>query len=263
MNNPIYKPSGKAAEYAHLALNLYTGCDNGCKYCYSPSVLHVNREKFAKAKPKEGVLDALRHQLAKWQNIKDPVYREKQRVLLCFTCDPYPDIDQTLTVSALILLKCFDIPFQILTKSGSRALDDLREYGPNDAFASTLTFINPEDSKKWEPNAALPQDRMDTLKQFHDAGIHTWVSLEPVIDPEQTLELIRATHEYVDLYKVGKLNYVKSEIDWRLFGTRALKTLQQLNKAYYIKADLAKHLEGIPYTNTDNRTVQPPREGFL
>lgn len=267
MNNPIYKPSGKASEYAHLALNLYDGCDNGCTYCYSPSVLHVSREEFAKCKPREGILDSLRKQLQKAETnrrIGEPLGKG-QRVLLCFTCDPYPTCENETrtTRRALNLLDSYDIPFQVLTKSGSKATEDIDLYGLNDAFASTLTFINPEDSKKWEPNAALPEDRMRTLLAFHEAGIHTWVSLEPVIDPEQTLELIRQTHLFVDLYKVGKLNYAKSDVDWRMFGTRALKTLQQLDKKYYIKADLAKHLDGIPFTNTDNRTVGEPREGFL
>ena len=96
---------------------------------------------------------------------------------------------------------------------------------------------------------------MRTLCAFHEAGIHTWVSLEPVIDPEQTLELIRETAPFVDLYKVGKLNYVKSEIDWRMFGARAIKILESLDKKYFIKTDLAKHLDGIPFTNTDNRSL--------
>ena len=247
-NNPIYKPTGKAAEYAHLALNLYTGCDNGCTYCYSPSVLHVSREDFAKCKPREGILEALEKQLPSFMETKD-------RVLLCFACDPYPEYEFFLTGQVLTFLKIWACPFQILTKSGSRALIDISTYGPNDAFASTLTFINPKDSKHWEPNAALPQERMDTLRKFHEAGIHTWVSLEPVIDPEQTLELIRQTAPFVDLYKVGKLNYVKSKVNWRMFGARAIKILESLGKKYYIKADLAKHLDGIPYTNTDNRSV--------
>ena len=29
---PIYEPKGKAREYADLALNIYTGCPNGCEY---------------------------------------------------------------------------------------------------------------------------------------------------------------------------------------------------------------------------------------
>jgi len=160
------------------------------------------------------------------------------------------------TLSAMIMMSgYYDTPFQILTKADSRALEHIREYGPRDAFASTLTFINPEDSKKWEPNAALPEDRMETIRKFHEAGIHTWVSLEPVIDPEQTLELIKQTHLFVDLYKVGKLNYVKSLIDWRMFGARTIKILETLDKKYYIKADLAKHMDGISFTNTDNRSV--------
>lgn len=255
MKNPIYKPKGRAAEYSHLALNLYTGCPNGCQYCYSPSVLHVSREDFAKWKPREKIIEAIEQQL---EALKREGKAIKDRVLLCFSCDPYPHkkTNHTTLLAMVIMSGYFDTPFQILTKGGSKALKHIREYTPErDAFASTLTFVNPGDSKKWEPNAALPEDRMRTLCAFHEAGIHTWVSLEPVIDPEQTLELIRETAPFVDLYKVGKLNYVKSEIDWRMFGARAIKILESLDKKYFIKTDLAKHLDGIPFTNTDNRSL--------
>ncbi|MCL2434964.1 MAG: hypothetical protein FWD09_02345 [Lentimicrobiaceae bacterium] len=30
----IYNPSGKAGEYSYWACNFYTGCSNGCQYCY-------------------------------------------------------------------------------------------------------------------------------------------------------------------------------------------------------------------------------------
>ena len=30
----IYKPSGKAKEYANLAINLYKACTHGCRYCF-------------------------------------------------------------------------------------------------------------------------------------------------------------------------------------------------------------------------------------
>jgi len=250
MKNPIYKPTGKAAEYAHLALNLYTGCDNRCTYCYGPSVLHVSREDFVKVKPRKGILSAMEIQLH--FSFPLPV---KDRVFLCFSCDPYPSSYNLVTRSAIQQLSAYTVPFQILTKSGSRALRDIGLYGPDDAFASTLTFTSNEDSKRWEPNAALPEDRIETLRKFHEAGIHTWVSLEPVIDPEQTLELIKMTHSFVDHYKVGKLNYVQSKVDWRLFGARVIRMLEEYGKNYYIKADLAKYLDGIPFTNTDNRSI--------
>ncbi|MGE5604285.1 MAG: hypothetical protein ACM3YE_01175 [Bacteroidota bacterium] len=58
-----------------------------------------------------------------------------------------------------------------------------------------------------------------------------WASLEPVIDPEESLEIIRQTHEYVDLYKVGKLNYnqIEKTIDWREFAENAIMLLRKLN----------------------------------
>ena len=35
MNKPIYEPSGRAREYGELAVNIYTGCNHGCSYCYA------------------------------------------------------------------------------------------------------------------------------------------------------------------------------------------------------------------------------------
>jgi DNA repair photolyase len=34
MSKAIYKPKGKAGEYAEWACNLYVGCSNNCSYCY-------------------------------------------------------------------------------------------------------------------------------------------------------------------------------------------------------------------------------------
>jgi hypothetical protein len=68
--------------------------------------------------------------------------------------------------------------------------------------------------------------------------------LEPVIEPEETLECIRASHEFVDGYKVGTLNYLPEAkgIDWREFGFDAISLLQELKKAFYLKKDLRDKL---------------------
>jgi len=72
-------------------------------------------------------------------------------------------------------------------------------------------------------------------------GIPTWVSLEPVIDPIQSLEIIRTTHDYVDVFKVGKWNHDKeaSKINWPKFAKDAVNLLNELGAQYYIKKDLA------------------------
>ena len=44
MMKPIYEPKGKAKEYGDYAINIYTGCPHKCFYCFSPNVLHSQRE---------------------------------------------------------------------------------------------------------------------------------------------------------------------------------------------------------------------------
>lgn len=56
----IYRPRGKALEYAELAANLYTGCTHGCTYCYAPTVLHTNKDAFSSVKPRMNIMSKLK-----------------------------------------------------------------------------------------------------------------------------------------------------------------------------------------------------------
>lgn len=183
-----------------------------------------------------------------------------KRVLLCFHCDPYsPEaVASGVTAQAMSVLSYHRIPFQILTKGGMRAARDFVMYGPNDAFATTMTFLDPSCSEMYEPGASPPANRIAAIQEGHKRGIETWVSLEPVVAPSESLAIIEHTHEYVDLYKIGKLNHDKAseaQIDWRAFGIRAIDLCKKYGKPYYIKADLAKHLDGVKFTNTDTRMI--------
>ena len=134
----------------------------------------------------------------------------------------------------------------VLTKGGSRALADLDLYRPDrDCFAATLTSLDDDFSKKWESRAALPADRIETLKKFHDKGIFTWVSLEPTLSVEASLEIVQETHEYVDLFKIGKANYLgkyTKDIDWRDYTMRMITKCVKLDVNHYIKENLQKYL---------------------
>jgi len=181
-----------------------------------------------------------------------------KRVLLCFMCDAYQPIDNELEITrdVIKLLRLNNIPFQVLTKGGMRAARDFDLYGPNDAFATTMTFLADSDSLKYEPGAALPADRIHAIQLAKERGIETWVSLEPVIEPEQSLDIIERTHTYVDLYKIGKLNHIKNDTNWTRFALQALDLCIEYGKPYYIKDDLAKYLDGIEFTNTDTRKIK-------
>lgn len=232
----IYEPAGRAEEYSKLALNIYKGCNFGCEYCFGPSTLRREKEDFHKNI--ELRKDFLRKLELDCIKLKDT----KERVLLCFVTDPYNDTDLELklTREVIRLFKVYNIPFHVLTKGGMRAARDFDLYKKGDAFASTLTFLDEKKSKLWEPKAAPPVDRLNALKLAHSKGIETWVSLEPVVDVNESLAIIKTTAPYVDLFKVGKLNYhpLAATIDWRKFGYEAIELLEKLGKAYYIKNDL-------------------------
>lgn len=48
----------------------------------------------------------------------------------------------------------------------------------------------------------------------------------------------------IDKVKIGKLNYHKSNIDWKQFGQDAEQLCQRCGLDYYIKDSLRKEMEG-------------------
>jgi len=241
MFRPVYEPRGRAREYCERALNLYTGCDHGCTYCYAPKVLKKSPEDFHREiKVRDGVLDSLEAQCKRGE-------LNGLKVLLCFTCDPYsPSAVKTgATRKALEILTRNDVNFTVLTKGGTAACADFDLYKPGDSFGTTLTFLSIDDTKLWEPNTALSNDRVRAIDVANAAGIQTWVSLEPVISPIDAKVHVSLLHPIVDLWKVGRWNYDAraKEIDWKHFGHDIEAMFQKYGCNYYIKEDLRKAME--------------------
>src|ERR1700751_4632436 len=210
----IYAPQGQAGEYAPLASNPYRGCGHACAYCYVPLVIKMPRKDFdAGAAPRQNSLRELLRDAKKYKALNIT-----EQVMFSFTTDVYNPFDTSITRPAIEILIEHGLAFCVLTKAGMRAWCDHDLYRPDrDAFASTLTSLDERFSRKWERNAALPGDRIEALKAFHARGIFTWVSLEPTLDIEASLAIVEATHGFVDLYKVGRVNYLPmtKTTDWR------------------------------------------------
>ena len=239
--NIIYAPASQAGEYAALATNPYRGCGHKCVYCYVPGVLRMDRKEFdAAAIARPNFLELLEKDAIKYLAASIT-----EQVMLSFTTDPYHPGDTTLTRDVLKILQDYGLGICALTKGGRRALRDLDLFRPGrDSFAATLTSLDPAFSLKWERAAAVPADRIHTLRTFHDAGIFTWVSLEPVLDTEAALDIIRQTHAFVDLYKIGRANYIglTKTTDWKQFTENVLDVLAETGARYYIKRDLQPFL---------------------
>lgn len=243
----IYRPAGNAGEYAPLATNPYTGCGHGCAYCYVPLATHQQRPTFdAGAVPRNDYMPRLVKDIARYQRAGICNGHPSDQVFITFSSDPWHPGDVTQTVRAMTALIDGGMAFCTLSKGGTKAVDYLSLYrSSRDSYAATLTSLDDRFSKKWERNAALPGDRILALKRFHEAGIFTWVSLEPTLDVEASIEIVRVTSSFVDLYKVGRANYLKEitrTTDWRDYTLRMVNVLQSLGKRHYIKRDLQEYL---------------------
>lgn len=244
--NSIYEPAGRAREYSPLALNIFQGCDHDCDYCY------VKKIPFIKSSPepkfRAGLIEALEKECLK--------HKHTAQVLLSFMSDPYCKADEgpSRTRKVLEVLNRHNINTAVLTKGGKRCLRDLDLFQKFKKIkvGATLTCLEDSESLTHEPGAALPGDRIETLKILHEAGVRTFASIEPVLAPETSLDIIRRTIGFVDIYKVGKLNHHENKTDWKAFGEAATEVLSKAGKAFYLKNDLAAFMDE-KYLKPENR----------
>lgn len=240
--NVVYEPKGRAREYSALACNLYSGCTHACRYCYAPSCMRTTSEKWHKASAsRKNIIEKLEKDAAK-------LVGDVRPILFCFLTDPYQPLERTerLTHRALEIMQHYGLSSQILTKGSSELIiDDLDlMHAAGTELGLTISFLDDEKRAYWEPYASSIQERLKSLQEAFGKGIYTWVSLEPVIDPEEALALIELANPYVRFWKIGKLNHMKNEekkVDWVKFLSKAEQLLKSINAKYYIKNDLESY----------------------
>ncbi len=232
----IYTPKGRAREYSPKALNIYLQCTHQCDYCYCKRLR--GNSFYGKPSPRKNLIPSLKKELAE--------SKVTEQVLLSFMGDVYceTDDDNQATHDVLEILKENKVPTAVLTKGGIRAMKDFqlfKEFGEHFQIGTTLTFIKESDSFEYEPGAASPAERLCMLHDLHYMGIRTFASFEPVIEPRQSLQLIEESLNFVDVFKIGKINNYKGidkSIDWENFLKSAVDILRSNGKAFYVKHDL-------------------------
>lgn len=242
--NVIYKPKGRALEYAPWACNLYIGCTHGCTYCYAPGCLRKKSEAYHQSSEARNDIVSLFERDAETLVARYPD-DDKRRVLFCFLSDPYQPIEGRLHITrkCIQVAKRVGVKLDVLTKGAYKYvrpdLPLMKSAGAH--LGVTLCYVNDDLRAHWEPEASTVADRLKLLREAHSLGIYTWISMEPVIDPSEALQLIDVAHEYVDFWKVGKLNYnkaVEEKVDWHRFYYDVTRRLKSYQCKYYIKKSL-------------------------
>lgn len=202
-------------EYGDWAMNHVQGCAHGCTYpCYA----FLMAKRFGRVKTYyewlrpflvDNTIELLEKEL--------PRYRAQiKRVQLCFTTDPYmvgyPEIG-SMSTSAIELINSFDVPCVVLTKG---ILPDALKLLPKsklNTYGITLVSLNEEYRQIAEPGAAGYVERIKALKKLHDAGLKTWVSIEPYPTPDlcnQDLPSLLSAVSFVDEIVFGRTHYSKN-----------------------------------------------------
>lgn len=238
----VYEPKGRALEYSELACNLYMGCPHGCKYCFAPGCMRKTAVQWhSSTTPRKNVISLLE------KDAKTMWKKDSRKILFSFLSDPYQPMEREehLTRQALEIVYRYGLKSQVLTKGVAELISEdmplMKSAGTE--LGITLCFTDDNLRQIWEPEAASVNDRMAVVREAHRLGIYTWISLEPVLDPQQALEVIEMLHPYVNFWKVGKLNHMKeveATIDWYQFRQDAESLLQKCGASYYLKEDLRK-----------------------
>lgn len=239
----IYEPKGRALEYSELACNLYMGCTHGCKYCFAPGCMRKTAEEWhSSSHAREGVIASFRREAEKLST-----NGETRPILFSFLSDPYQPLEKELhlTHQALSIVWENKLHSKILTKGHAELIEPdlplIKRAGTE--LGITISLCDDTTRREWEPSAAPLHDRIELLKKAHGMGIRTWISMEPVIIPDEALALIPMLAPYVDHWKVGKINHmpdVEKNIDWIGFRDAAIAALESEHADYYIKKSLTE-----------------------
>lgn len=232
-------------EYGDYTMNHVLGCAHGCKYpCYA--FLQKKRfgrvssyEEWIEPKIVSNTLDLLDIEIPKLK-------RKIQSVQLCFTTDPFMygyDEIAAMSIAAIKKLNAAGTRCCILTK-GILPIE-LADCSKENEYGITLISLDEKYREQMEPGAAPYELRIRALKDLHNRGCKTWVSIEPYPTPNliiQNLNDILDSIKFVDKIIFGRTNYnreVSSYATHKLFYNKCAAEVIQFCEnegiAYHIK----------------------------
>jgi DNA repair photolyase len=167
------------------SVNTYRGCEHGCVYCFArPTHAYLGHspgldfETKLYAKTDAGIL--LEKELRK------PGYKPEVLALGAVT-DVYQPIERRFRATRQVLevLNRFNHPVGITTKS-ARVLDDIdliADMAKRDLImvSMSVTSLDRDLSRKMEPRASTPANRLDAIKKLSAAGVPVALSVAPII----------------------------------------------------------------------------------
>ena len=165
-------------EGVDYAVNPYVGCGHACAYCYATFI-----KRFTGHSEEWGTFVDVR------MNAPEVLARQLRRakpglVMFSSVTDAYQPLERRygITRGCLEVLAGYDLPVSILTKSSLvlRDLDLIRRL-KNPDVAFTITTLDEEVRKRFEPYSSPIPARLEALAALVEAGVSTWVFCGPLL----------------------------------------------------------------------------------
>jgi DNA repair photolyase len=188
-------------------VNCYAGCEHGCVYCYARFATRFSHPGKCWGSFVDVKVNAP-------QLLEREVKRKRVgRVFISSVCDGWQPVEERygLTRSCIRLLLQCGYPLSVLTKSGLAGRDlDLLAGRDGVEFGVTITTLDEEVSRCFEPCSSSPSVRLALLEEAKRRGLKTFVFLGPLLpglsDAEESLgaalqavKEVGADYFYVDL----------------------------------------------------------------
>lgn len=183
-----------------FVINPYVGCSHGCKYCYASFM-----KRFTKHTEEWGTFIDIK-QCAKKIDLNKI---SKKSVFLSSVTDCYNHFEEKYKITRNILeqLVSSDCYLSISTKSKLILRDiDLLKQMKNLTVSMSVNTLD-ENFRKDMDNASTIEERLDTLKELHNNGIHTVLFMSPIFPfITEWKEIIEKSKEFIDEYWFENLN---------------------------------------------------------
>lgn len=183
-----------------FAVNPYVGCTHACKYCYTSFMKRFTNHP----EPWGEFID-----VKTWPEIKRKEKYAGKEAFFCSVTDPYQPIEAKYgrTRALLEQLQGSGISISISTKSDLVLRDlDLIKTFPNARVSWSVNTLD-EGFRREMDKAVSIERRLEAMKQFYDAGVHTTCFISPIFpgitDP---MEIIEAAKDRCTLVWLENLN---------------------------------------------------------
>ena len=203
-----------------FSINPYRGCSNNCLYCYAPYILREGRKWGTFIDVKINAPEALEKELKK---------KNSGNILLSSVTDPYQALERKYEITRKILEKLKNTKFfvSILTKSSLvlRDIDLLKQM--NCEVGLTITTLNDNIRKLFEPNASPVEERLNALRQLKDAGIRIYIFFGPILPFISDRDIENTLKKFAEL-NPGRIYFDKLNVK-NIFHRKKIKSFLEEN----------------------------------